>query len=246
LETLQKSPIEAPTKKRRRGRPSPDEARALEEDLLAAGMRLFCQNGYSGTSMEAIALSAGIGKKALYARYPNKQTLFSAVVDHLHATQSWVDDEIREDDENTSLEEGLRRRAEAVLSASSAAESVAFYRLLQSEGQRFPELGIIFTTTLSRTIGDFTEYFKRQVAKGRIEEAEPATISVMFVFAIFGDLSNRILFQTTLPSASELKVYAKNVSRLFARALSPGLQGKLPGLAAFVPPTFKSATHKRL
>ena len=201
-------------------------------------MGLFCQGGYSATSMEAIAQSAGIGKKALYARYPNKQVLFSAVVDHLGARQSRVVDEIREDDDGLSLEVALCRRAEAVISASTSAEAIALHRLLQSEGHRFPELGAVFNANLARLIGDFTAYFGRQLAKGRLAETEPATISVMFVFAIFGDLANRILFQAPVPSASEIHAYAKNISILFARALTPASRTKLPGFEPFVPSAF--------
>jgi len=225
-------------KRRRRGRPSPDEVRALETDLLAAAMGLFCQGGYSATSIEAIAQAAGIGKKALYARYPNKQVLFSAVVDHLGARQSRVVDEIRADDDSLSLEEALCRRAEAVLSASTSEEAIALHRLLQSEGHRFPELGAVFNANLARLIGDFTVYLGRQLANGRLAEIEPATIAVMFVFAIFGDLANRILFQVPIPSPNEISAYAKNISVLFARALMPSSQTNLPGFEPFVPSTF--------
>jgi AcrR family transcriptional regulator len=232
------SEAEPQTTKRRRGRPSPEESRALEETVLGTAMRLFCGLGYSATSVEAIAAAAGVGKKAIYARYPNKQALFSAVVAHAHAKQLWVVDELHAEDDALPLEAGLRHRAQAIIHSSATPEAVAFHQLLQREGQRFPELGQIFAAALSRTVEDLVRYFARQKAMGRIGAIDPRTAAVMFVFAIFGDLANRILFQTALPDAEEIDLYVGNISRLFAHGLGTGSAAEF---ATFVPSAFRAS-----
>ncbi|MBV9516285.1 MAG: helix-turn-helix transcriptional regulator, partial [Mycobacteriaceae bacterium] len=60
----------------RRGRPTEAESRALRQRLREAAVVTFLDNGYDGTTMEAIAQAAGITKRTLYARYPDKRAAF--------------------------------------------------------------------------------------------------------------------------------------------------------------------------
>jgi len=54
------------------------------EKIITCAADLFAQNGYSHTSMEAVAEAAGIAKGALYRYFEGKKDLFLMVVDHLH------------------------------------------------------------------------------------------------------------------------------------------------------------------
>lgn len=60
------------------------------EAILEAASALFLKHGLRGTSMEAIARAAGIAKPTLYAYFPQKAAIFSALVEQLTAT--WRDD----------------------------------------------------------------------------------------------------------------------------------------------------------
>ena len=64
----------------RRGRPTQAQAKALDERLRTAAVSIFLENGYDGTTMEAVADAAGITKRTLYARYPDKHALFVSVI----------------------------------------------------------------------------------------------------------------------------------------------------------------------
>ena len=50
------------------------------EAILAAARTLFLKHGLRGTSMEAIAREAGIAKPTLYAYFPDKAAIFSALL----------------------------------------------------------------------------------------------------------------------------------------------------------------------
>ena len=65
---------------RPRRRPTLVEAVALESALHDAAIEMFLDRGYDATTMDAVARSAGITRRTLYARYPNKQVMFSDVV----------------------------------------------------------------------------------------------------------------------------------------------------------------------
>jgi AcrR family transcriptional regulator len=62
-----------------RGRPQdPEVTRAV----LAAAARLFVERGFAGTSMDAVAGEAGVGKPAIYRRFADKVELVTAVIQH--------------------------------------------------------------------------------------------------------------------------------------------------------------------
>ena len=58
------------------------------ERLRAAAHRLFLQQGYLATSIDAILAEAGISsKETLYRHYANKEALFVDVLSHLTMEQ---------------------------------------------------------------------------------------------------------------------------------------------------------------
>jgi len=57
--------------------------------ILEAAQRAFLTHGLRGTSMEAIARAAGIAKPTLYAYFPDKETIYRAVIEGL--TAGWFD-----------------------------------------------------------------------------------------------------------------------------------------------------------
>lgn len=54
-------------------------------DIVAAGMRLFTENGYYQTGLRDIAREVGISPSAIYFYFPGKRELFAAVIDGLIA-----------------------------------------------------------------------------------------------------------------------------------------------------------------
>src|SRR5215813_3356029 len=64
----------------RLGRPPKELAGAVEERILEAARRVFLERGFEGASIEEIAEVARSGKPTIYARFPDKRALFTAVV----------------------------------------------------------------------------------------------------------------------------------------------------------------------
>lgn len=64
------------------------ERRALIE---AAAVRLFAEQGYSGTSLEQVAAAAGISRPVIYDHFPSKRALHDALVaSHTRDLMVWV------------------------------------------------------------------------------------------------------------------------------------------------------------
>jgi AcrR family transcriptional regulator len=62
------------------GRPPQKLAGEVDERILDAARRVFLERGLAGASVDEIASLAAAGKPTIYARFPNKETLFAAVV----------------------------------------------------------------------------------------------------------------------------------------------------------------------
>lgn len=60
----------------------PERRRPL---VLDAAYRLFLENGFDGTSMDAIAAAAGVSKPVVYDCYASKDELFTAMLDREEA-----------------------------------------------------------------------------------------------------------------------------------------------------------------
>jgi len=73
-------PEQAPTTRKRGGRPSAEHAGEVDRRILDAATTLFLRAGFDATSCDQVVAMAGAGKATLYARYANKDALFSAVV----------------------------------------------------------------------------------------------------------------------------------------------------------------------
>lgn len=60
---------------RRPGRPRDPE---LDGAILRATMELLCEEGFTGTTVEAVAERAGVGKTTIYRRWPTREDLLLA------------------------------------------------------------------------------------------------------------------------------------------------------------------------
>jgi AcrR family transcriptional regulator len=73
------------TSPRRNGAPSRDPERTREL-LLQATFREMYRSGYQSADLDAILASTGVTKGSLYCHFDNKETLGSAVVDEIIAS----------------------------------------------------------------------------------------------------------------------------------------------------------------
>lgn len=74
---------------RRGGHPTREEAARLGSHILRHAVESFCQHGYDGTSMDALARQAGVSKRTLYTRFPTKGDLFMASVAFIVDSGVW-------------------------------------------------------------------------------------------------------------------------------------------------------------
>ncbi len=145
---MTKAPVKAP---RRGGRPSREQAAMLEDTILDTATALFFDQGYGAVSIEQIAKQARISKRTFYARYDNKEALFTAVVHRvihgLRPPASAIDTLFA----GANIKEVLLRIAPIILHASMKPQAVALQRLMLAEARRFPEMVTIMHNESARS-----------------------------------------------------------------------------------------------
>lgn len=120
-------------------RPTLEESAALDDVIRDAAIATFLDHGFNGATMDAIARVARVTRATLYARYPDKETLFRAVVHWvLKEREMVVEHEVEPDP--TDLRAALVSIARAAQARATDPETIRLSMLLMTEVPRFTEL----------------------------------------------------------------------------------------------------------
>jgi AcrR family transcriptional regulator len=122
----------------RRGRPPRELAGEVDDRILDAARRVFFERGFAGASIDEIARLAGAGKPAMYARFPSKEALFTAVV--TRSSSRVVAQFESEPAAGATIEERLANIGRNLLTGLLTGDNIDFMRLSIAEVRRFPEL----------------------------------------------------------------------------------------------------------
>src|ERR1700730_17138285 len=124
------------------------------ERLRAAAHRLFLQQGYLATSIDAILVEAGISSKETLSRhYANKEALFVDVLAHLTLEQPGFSEKLAAlpaPHDLPQLGQALTTLAREILSMMSQPGYLALVRIIIAEAPRFPQLGPLFFSTVTQ------------------------------------------------------------------------------------------------
>jgi AcrR family transcriptional regulator len=91
--------------------------------------------------MESVAAAAGVSKRTLYKRFPDKPALLLAAIDDL--IQSWLHPFQQSQPVAESTEDALLHAARGILDVALTPEALALHRIMVAESARFPELSRI-------------------------------------------------------------------------------------------------------
>ncbi len=122
--------------------------------LRAAAHRLFLQQGYLATSIDAILVEAGISsKETLYRHYANKEALFVDVLSHLTLEQPGFSEKLAAlptPHDLPSLRQALTQFSREILAMMSQPGYLPLVRMIIAEAPRFPQLPTLFFSTVTQ------------------------------------------------------------------------------------------------
>jgi AcrR family transcriptional regulator len=119
------------------GRPPLERAGEVEERILDAAEKVFLERGFDGASVDEIAQTARAGKPTIYARYPGKESLFTAVMMRRVARNTQFDNLAPQ---GHSLQAKLVSLGVALTEKMLNEDTIGMLRSAIAEAKRFPEL----------------------------------------------------------------------------------------------------------
>jgi AcrR family transcriptional regulator len=133
-------PVSAANRRRavRSGRPPRELAGEVEERILDAAAVVFLERGFEGASVDEIAEVAHAGKPTIYARFPGKEALFTAVILRMVRKNTLSLEHLAP--AGTTLEHHLEQLATAMLRNVLVPPSIGLIRAAIAEARRFPGL----------------------------------------------------------------------------------------------------------
>jgi AcrR family transcriptional regulator len=202
---------------RGRGRPQlrcDEETRAV---IVEAARHAFPANGFAGTGMDSVARAAGVSTKTLYRLFPNKMTLFDAMVtDRIAAFVSSV--KLRAcdgGDVEAALAEALLMCGELMLDG----EVIALQRVIAGESDKFPDIAeTFFNRAIRPTQGALADWLRVQVKRGTIalDDADVAAGMLLGMLAL-QPLRATMFGHNSAPNRNEIEQRAKACAALFLK-----------------------------
>lgn len=188
--------------------------------ILEGAKSVFLERGYEGTSVEEIARRAQVSKGTIYNYFPDKQTLFAAVVHGECQKQSQRIFQIDRDGED--VETLLRDIALHLVEFSLSPFAQNIFRIVVAETPRFPELGQAFYES-GPALGKqrLVEFLAQAVKNGELAIADLKMAANQFIELCKADLFyKQLLGVKSHPTQNEIQQVADGAVETFLKAFS--------------------------
>lgn len=203
---------------RLQGRPKDLEKRTA---ILEGAARLFLEQGFERTTVDAIAARAGVSKLTVYSHFEGKEGLFKALI----AEKCSEHFEAREFSDLAHLgpEEALSRIASGFLGLMFHPDVVALHRVLMTSASQDAVMNKTFWETgPAPTIEALGRLLARFDAEGSLQVPKPARAADQFFSMLKGGDHLRVLLGVgELPGQHRLKSLARETVEMFLRAYAP-------------------------
>ena len=160
-------------------------ALSKRERVVVVASRLFLDEGYGATGMDAIAKEADVSKATVYSYYEDKSSLFADVM--VRMCEEIGGHRPLEGLVGTSPEETLRAVALYFLESVLEAVRRQVLQRVVAESREFPELGKKFWETGPGRIEAFVAgYLADATRRGLLDVDDPARAAASFVGQLAG------------------------------------------------------------
>jgi TetR/AcrR family transcriptional repressor of mexJK operon len=185
--------------------------------ILKAAMRLFLKNGYSDTSMDAIAGAACVTKQTVYAHYQSKDALFAHMIAELcnkHAPSGAL-----LEDSNQSVEALLYQIGISFLNLVTGKEGLAVTRLVIAEATRQPKLAKrYYEGGTQRMISMLAQFLDRQHKRGELSIVNTFSAASYFFAMLKGSYHLQMIFAIKPePSIKQKEDHVRETVALFMK-----------------------------
>lgn len=186
--------------------------------ILDAATEVFLREGYARASVDAIAEAAGVGKQTVYGHFGDKQRLFLAVVEHVHAISPLDPADLITDTGEPQAD--LTAAAKWIISAVTTPQVAALHRLTIAELTHHPELQRSWRDDErgQSLIAAIAAYLIACNRRGTLTVPDPQTTARQFVMLASVEAQVRSLRGIEPLSARETSTIARDTANLVVRA----------------------------
>jgi TetR/AcrR family transcriptional regulator, mexJK operon transcriptional repressor len=185
------------------GKREQNKARKRAE-IVAIATRTFLGQGYAATSMSGIADELGGSKATLWAHFASKEELFAAVVDG--QVDTFARDIAEVLTSQTFSLPALRRACLRFLECLLRDDAVRLFRLVLSDGERFPEITETFYSRGPARV----RHSMKQFFATRFEDADALRLTRVVANAITGYRSD-ILLRPDRPGKASREIFVDSL-----------------------------------
>jgi AcrR family transcriptional regulator len=203
-----------------------------ERQILDAALKVFAAQGYSGTTMDAVAAETGVTKPTLYSYFASKEQLFQAMM--LGQRDLMLD---VFDHPTGSMVADLHGFAWTYADTVMRPDMLSLARLIIGEVSRFPEIGRAYQASgPDHLLRGIMRYLETQRDAGRLafDDAELAAQD-LWGLILSAPRTQALYIPDALPDRQTLTRYITNGLRVFLKAYSTTPAQDLDHLAALVP-----------
>lgn len=187
--------------------------------ILSAAREAFLRDGFEKTSMDQVALDAGVVRRTLYNQYSSKEALFRAVIADIW--KSFPSSDIAQmavaAEYSSDLDASLFEIGMAIANHWAPPVVRAFLRLVIMEEDRFPELPRDFYRHGKEPIvRSVKAYLDRKIEEGLLDMDDSLLATQQFIGMINDPLLwLRLILPGAEPDAARRKLVVQQAVRTF-------------------------------
>lgn len=186
----------------------------------------FLRDGYAATSIENVARQARVGKRTLYARFADKETLFRAVLEGLMTR--WLASP-EPAPAVAPVDAALVQLAERMLDVALQPDALALHRLLVSEAGRFPHmLEMLRSAGTGEGAARVAAILSHEMKDGRLPAFDIGFATEQFMHLVLSGPRRRALGLGPPFDSAELALWARRSVAMFLHGCH-GLTARHPG-----------------
>lgn len=172
------------------------------ELIVAAARKLFLEDGFETTSMDAIAAEAGVSKRTVYSHFQNKESLFAGVMVAICEEVGAPDMEDPPLDE--APEVVLKAAGRRLLDRIRSPQGRAVLRTVLAESVKFPDLGRVFWETGPNALKlHISDYLAEMDRRGRLSVADSDLAAMQFIGLVSGPYLLPLLLGVASPPSDD-------------------------------------------
>jgi len=200
----------------RRGRP---RDAGKDEAILQAAGDLFMERGYEAVSLDAVAQAAGVSKATIYARYADKDALFTAVLRQECERAVSPDSFLPAPDQ--PVRDTLILVATRFLNLVTGEKAMQMNRVLVAESGRAPRMAQLFYETAVLALKNrFAAWLETETERGRLNVRDPHGAAWRYLGGVKGEAHMRASYGLPPVDPEHLRVHIENGADEFIRAHS--------------------------